>query len=328
MLSKVATAVYDVAIIGGGPAGLAAALALSRAHRRGVVFDSGKYGNERATHAHTIIGFDGKPPAEIRATAWRDINAYGYMEKVERQIERVENLSSTAEANGETLFDIDGQWKARKLIIATGARPILPDIPGFAGAWGYKIFTCAFCHGHEFSNQRGAIFGPGSLGPGKMFTNITKDLTVLLNAEPVPEPMQPLLRQLSAMTTAAKPAVISNRVSRIDLASPTAQKVKVHFADEGVQPQEFDFIAYAPRTQAIFDAIADLGLEAADNGDIKTLSIIGNTNVVGVFAAGDSAVMMKGVPMAMATGTGAGAFAAHALVDEDLQRAVAQEAKI
>ncbi|KZV89731.1 FAD/NAD(P)-binding domain-containing protein [Exidia glandulosa HHB12029] len=313
--------VYDVAIIGGGPAGLAAALAVSRAHRRAVLFDSGKYRNERAEHAHTIVGFDGKPPAEIRATAWKEISAYGYVEKVERCIETVKSVSSS----GNTLFEIDGEWNARKIVLASGVQDVLPDIPGFADAWGYKIYHCAFCHGHEVSGLRGAIFGVGSLMPAKMFLNVTTDIAVLLNGESLPTegPVNDsLVRSIAAMSTAAEPRVISHAVSHVEM-GPTHDRdapLKVHFAGSEQPPIELDFLAYAPRGRA-----RTFGLDvemAPENGDVKLTSPFGTTNVPGVYAAGDMAVMAKAVPTALATGMMAGAGAVHDLTTEDLKDAL------
>lgn len=182
------------------------------------------------------------------------------------------------------------------------------------------------CIGHEVSGLRGAIFGVGSLMPAKMFLNVTTDLAVLLNGESLPTegPVNDsLVRSIAAMSTVTEPRVISHAVSRIEM-GPTHDRdapLKVHFAGSGQPPIELDFLAYAPRGR-----VSTFGLEvemtAPENGDVKLTSPFGTTNIPGVFAAGDMAVMAKAVPTALATGIMAGAGAVHDLTTEDLNDAL------
>ena len=109
-------------IIGGGPAGLSAALSVSRLLKSSIVLDSGVYRNACAENSYNIIGIDGTPPAVLRQCATAEIAKYGVASIVERCVQKVEKT--------EAGFRVDDEFEGKKLILATGAVDILPDIPG------------------------------------------------------------------------------------------------------------------------------------------------------------------------------------------------------
>lgn len=144
---------YDTVIVGGGPAGLQAALTLGRVHRPTVLFDEGGYRNDPTAHVHNVLGFDGTPPAELRARARAELAAY---ETVEVRDEPVTTI--TREDEGFLVTTGDGTTvHARTVILATGITDALPDIPGLAAQWGHKVAHCPFCHGHEFAGRPVAV---------------------------------------------------------------------------------------------------------------------------------------------------------------------------
>jgi len=123
----------DVLIIGGGPAGLTAVLALARQRHTAVVFDSGVYRNAAATHFHTVITWDHKSPTDFRAAARENI-ASGYETVTFRDV-GVETLRKTADGSFEATDNEGKLWMGKKLILATGVRDIYPDIQGYDECW-------------------------------------------------------------------------------------------------------------------------------------------------------------------------------------------------
>lgn len=144
-------ATHDVAIIGGGPAGLTAAATLVRQLHTVVVFDSNKYRNDKASGMHMVPGHEGKDPAQFRSEARAALLAnYSTLAFHDVPVEEVEKKSDThfsvTNSNGK-------EWNVRKVILAIGSSEIFPAIEGYGDLWGTRIFQCLFCKGYE---DRGA----------------------------------------------------------------------------------------------------------------------------------------------------------------------------
>ncbi|KIR98032.1 thioredoxin reductase GliT [Cryptococcus deuterogattii 2001/935-1] len=151
----------DLLIIGGGPAGLSAAITFSRLRRPCVIYDSGNYRNASASHSHTILGFEGQDPADFRAKVRSEL-LRDYSTTTTFRNGQIVSLVKTGEefeakdAEGNTL-------KARKVILATGLKDHLPDILGVSEQWGKRIIHCIFCHGTETAYQPFAfVFTPNN----------------------------------------------------------------------------------------------------------------------------------------------------------------------
>lgn len=151
---------YDTLVIGGGPAGLQAGLTLGRMHRTALVMDSGSYRNATAERAHNMLTHDGRPPADLRRLARDDLAAYTGIEYRQGTVE------SVTEAGDAFTAVVDaGTVEARTLILATGLKDTLPDVPGLAEAWGREVASCPFCHGHEFAGRPVGLLGSGAHVP-------------------------------------------------------------------------------------------------------------------------------------------------------------------
>jgi thioredoxin reductase len=152
---------WDVAIIGGGPAGLSAAIVLGRACRRVVLFDHGYYRNYAARAVHGFLGLDGIEPEQLRHRGRRDAAAYGI------QIRKCEVISADsipAESGGLTRFEITTEEEtihARALLLATGVRDELPEVPGLHELYGESVHHCPYCDGWEYRGKRLIAFGEG-----------------------------------------------------------------------------------------------------------------------------------------------------------------------
>lgn len=144
----------DVAIIGGGPAGLSAALVLGRARRRAVVFDDGHYRNRAARRMHGFLTRDGSSPAELRAIARGELARYPSIEL--REVEVLD--ARRADAGFELDVAGGGRVRCRALLLATGLVDELPPIPGAAELLGDVVHHCPYCDGWEHRDRPLAVY--------------------------------------------------------------------------------------------------------------------------------------------------------------------------
>lgn len=274
----------DAIVIGGGPAGLQAALTLGRMHRDVVLLDSGRYRNGTVEHAHNLATHDGIAPTEYRRLARVDLAAYTTVEVREVAADRVEQDGGTfvVHAGGSML-------RAAALVLATGVRDALPDVPGIAEAWGREIAHCPFCHGHEMAGRRVALDAEGPH---------LERLTAMLSrigAELVP--------------VAGRLRGVVRRAGGLDLT-----------LDDGEIHVDGMFIAPAFSQSAPF--AEQLGLELNESGCVR-VSAFQATSLPGVFAAGDAAhvaelpMPMSSIVTSQAAGMVAGAAAVQHLLVRD-----------
>jgi thioredoxin reductase len=165
---------YDVAVIGGGAAGLSAALVLSRARRRVLVVDAGSPRNAPAAHMHGFLSRDGLPPAELGAIGRDEVKNYSAV--------IVTGTVTALVPNGSTGFWVllaGGQRiPARRLLVTTGLRDELPDIPGLRERWARDVLHCPYCHGYEVRDRQLGVIGggPGAVRYAQIVRQWTHDL--------------------------------------------------------------------------------------------------------------------------------------------------------
>jgi thioredoxin reductase len=173
--TMMATTVYDAAIIGGGPAGLSAALVLGRCLRRVVVFDSGHYRNDRSRALHCYLGHDGIAPRELLGLSRAQLRRYD-------TVEWKHGLASAIKRNGEA-FVISSEsaaLQARTVLVATGVVDELPPIAGIDAYFGRSVHVCPYCDGWEYRHAPVAAFGRGDKGASlaRLLHHWTSDLVL------------------------------------------------------------------------------------------------------------------------------------------------------
>src|SRR5271165_1603470 len=297
--------VYDVVVAGGGAAGLSAALVLGRAQRRVAVIDAGAPRNAPAAHMQGFLSRDGMPPAGLLAAGRTEVAGYG-VEPVEDQVAGIEAGFFVRLAGGRVL-------RARRILVATGARDELPDIPGVRQRWGRDLLHCPYCHGWEVRGQPLGVLGtqPGSAQHALLVRQWSDDVTFfvhtyhLTSAERV---------QLEARGV----RVVSGQVAR--LVVQAGRLTGVELADGRVSPRTAVF--FRPGNVPHADGLlTGLGCQVDEAGFV-TVDATGRTSAFGVWAAGNVADPRAQV----ITSAGAGSAAAIAinadLVHEDAERAV------
>lgn len=141
---------YDVVVVGGGAAGLSAALVLVRARRTVVVVDAGAPRNAPAAHMHGFLSRDGAPPRELLAAGRSEVSGYGG-HLIDDTVVGIEPGFQVRLANASPL-------RARRILVATGLRDELPDLPGVRERWGRDLLHCPYCHGYEVRDQPSACW--------------------------------------------------------------------------------------------------------------------------------------------------------------------------
>ncbi|WP_193607639.1 NAD(P)/FAD-dependent oxidoreductase [Nocardioides lijunqiniae] len=297
---------YDVIVVGGGPAGLQATLTLGRMHHRVLLLDSGHYRNDPADHLHNFVTRDGTPPAEFRALAHRDLDEYATVERRSVAVSAIEPAGANAAGDGFTVTLADGaQALARRVVLATGVRDTLPELPGLEPLWGNVVAHCPFCHGHEFAGGHVALLGAGPHTPrvALMVSRIADRVTVLTDGADLDDPTATLLAG----------AGIAVRADRVGGLSPSEIGATVSFEDGPAEEVAGIFVTTTLAQAAPF--AEQLGLAMLPSGGIE-IDVMGRTSVPGVYAAGDLAHVAE-VPMAFAsvlTAASAGLVAGAACV--------------
>jgi thioredoxin reductase len=301
---------FDVVIVGGGPAGLNAALLLGRARRRVLLCDAGAPRNAPVAHVHGFLSRDGLPPAELRRIAREQLGAYGSLELREVQVEAAD---AARDGEGFVVTLADGtRERARRLLLASGVVDQLPAIDGLAGLWGRGVFNCPYCDGWEVRDQPLAVLGADQRAL-QLTLHLTRwsDDVVWCSNGPLPAPLEEAGRaQLAAR------GVRLHQDPIVRLEGADGQLARVVFASGG--PLERRAVFLHPPTRQRSDLPGQLGCVLLEDGSVS-VGDFGQTSVPGVFAAGDMArrptMPVPGAQVVIAAAEGAIAAVA---IDQDL----------
>lgn len=168
---------YDVIVIGGSYAGMAAALQLVRARKSVLVIDAGERRNRFASHSHGFLGQDGVDPGEIAANARRQLEAYPTLSWLEGRAEDV-----SGQVDGFTVTADGESHQGRRILLAIGVADQLPFIIGLAERWGKAVFHCPYCHGYELGEGRIGVIATGPMSSNQaQFLTEWGEVTLLVN---------------------------------------------------------------------------------------------------------------------------------------------------
>ncbi|MEU0532699.1 NAD(P)/FAD-dependent oxidoreductase [Amycolatopsis tolypomycina] len=289
---------FDVLVVGGGAAGLSAALMLGRARRRVAVVDGGAPRNAPASHMHGFLSRDGLPPSELLRIGREELRGYG-VELLEDHVLSLEHGFTARLAGGRALT-------ARRVLVATGVHDDLPDIPGLRESWGTDAVTCPYCHGYEVRDQPLGVLGtePASVEHALLVRQWSPDVVYFAHTTPLSEEDRD---RLDARGIRVVPGVVT-AVRRED-GRLTGVEVGPRFV-----PRAALFLR--SRTVPHDELLRGLGYV---EGDVDPS---GKTGVPGVWAAGNVVDARATVIIAAAQGAAAAGALNHDLVTEDVRRAV------
>lgn len=297
---------HDVVIIGGGAAGLSAALVLTRARRSVAVVDAGEPRNAPAAHLHGYLSRDGMPPRDLLAAGRAEVQGYGG-----RLVEG--RATALARTDGRLVVHLaDGSaLTARHVVVATGLRDEIPDVPGVRERWGRDLLHCPYCHGYEVRDQQLGVLGgsPEAVQHAHVIRQWSSDVVLFSHTD--------------ALTDEAREQLVARAIGVVD--GPVARLVVEDDRLTGVALQDGRFVPRAavfvrPRFVPNTDLLTDLGCRTQDGWVVTDGA--GRTSEAGVWVVGNA-----GNPRAqLITAAGDGSATAIALnadlVEDDVHQAL------
>jgi thioredoxin reductase len=304
--------ICDVVVVGGSAAGLSGAVALARSRRSVLVVDAGDPRNAPAGHVHNFLTRDGTPPGEIYAAGRAEVARYGG---------RVETGRVTALSRDGDRFRVQIGARtvaARRLLLATGLRDELPDVPGLAARWGIDVLHCPYCHGWEVRDRRIGILatGPTAVHQALLFRQLSAYVTLLQHVGP------PLAAEQRDQLEARGITVAEGPVEEIEAGPDGLTGVRLADGNQ----IKLDAVIVAPRMHARAELLAPLGLEPVELrhdgyliGTYIEADPAGATALAGVWVAGNLANLQAQVITAAAAGLAAGAAINYDLILEETE---------
>lgn len=293
---------FDVVVVGGGPAGLSAALLLGRARKRVLLTDAGSPRNARALEVHNFLTRDGTPPQEMRRIAREQLSRYP---SVAVRGEAASGIGG--EIGAFTVALPGGAVTTRRVLLCGGLVDELPDIEGFSERWGRSIVQCPYCHGWEARDQP---FGYLAASPERAEWAILlrgwSDRVTVLTDRRFEVPSELRERLLSSGVLVEEREIAGLRGQGDQLSS-------VALAD-GSEITLHTLFAHPPQRQT--DLVRSLGL-ALDAVGFVRVSAQGETSRPGISAAGDLATPLQAAIAAAGEGMKAAAFLNYQLTAED-----------
>ncbi|ALG11075.1 NAD(P)/FAD-dependent oxidoreductase [Kibdelosporangium phytohabitans] len=284
---------YDVVVVGAGAAGLSAALVLTRARRSVAVVDSGQPRNAPAAHSHGYLTRDGVPPGELLELGRMEVTGYGG-EFFSGEV--------TAIHRGFTVDLADGtKLKARSVVVATGLRDELPDVPGVAERWGKEVIACPYCHGYEFADRPIGVLHDAH--HALLLRQWSSDIVFFAASADIPERAKLAARGIRIIETGVRGLVIEGD-----------RLVGVELVDGRCVPTEAVFLRpkFVPRDEVL----KPLGY------DPELTEAFGRTNVPGLWVAGNVGNPMANLISSAGEGSSTAAMVNLALVQADVEQAM------
>ncbi len=308
--------VWDAIVVGGGPAGLSAALMLGRARRRVLVIDAGSPRNRFAEHMHGVLGQEGVAPGELLARGRAEAAGYG-VEIADGTVDRVDRDDA-----GLRVTTDDGAVRTtRALVVATGLTDELPDVPGLAERWGVSVLHCPYCHGWEVRDRRLGVLAVPPLGLHQAeLIRQWSDRVVVFTAGlgTIPPDAE---RRLRARGIALEPAPVAEILGEGDAVAA------VRLDDGREVAVDAIFTAGAPRPHDGFLAPLELERTESPFGSFLAVDAMGRTSDERIWAIGNVVNPAANVPMSIGAGALAGGAVNAALVAADVDAAMRDAAE-
>jgi len=299
---------YDVVVIGGGAAGLSSALVLTRAQRSVAVVDAGAPRNSPAAHMQGFLSRDGLPPHELLAIGRAEVAGYGgtIVHATATSIER---------GDGATFIVLlaDGRrLTARRVLVTTGLRDELPDIPGVMERWGRDVLHCPYCHGYEVRDQQVGVLGTADDGVAfaQLVRQWSADVVYFAHT-------RALTADQREQLTARAIGIVEGAVAGLEILDDRLEGVRM---DDG-RVIHRGAVFVRPRFVPNSDLLVALGCAVDENGWVAT-DAAGATSVPGVWVAGNASNARAQVITAAGEGSAAALALNADLVQEDVDRAV------
>lgn len=291
--------VYDVLIVGGGPAGLSAAIWLARYLHSVVLVDSGDPRNWATRGVNGFLGHPGIRPAELRAMGRAECRKHG--------VELVDAIVETVRRHGNKHFEVrleSGERLAgRRLLLAIGLRDIWPHIPGLEHVYGKNAHVCPDCDGYECRDRKTVVIGSGraAVGLALNLTTWTSDIIICTNGKPPALDREEYCRKLDALNI----PVLTDRVTKVT----TTGGAGIYSLElEGGKCLDADKLFFKLGQVPADDLAAQLGCRRDEEGQVIVDDAM-HTSVRNVYAAGD---IVPGPQLAIAAAAD-GAIAALAI---------------
>ena len=299
---------YDVVVVGGGAAGLSAALVLSRARRSVAVVDAGAPRNSPAAHMQGFLSRDGMPPGDLLAAGRDEVQGYGG-HLIAGTVAKVDRGTGPGfrvlRANG-------AQLTARRLVIATGLRDQLPDIPGIRERWARDLLHCPYCHGYEVRDQQLGVLGgtPDAVQHALLVRQWSSDVVFFPHTDTLTADDR---EQLIARGI----GIVEGGVARLVVDDDQLRGIEL---DNGtIVARTAVFVR--PRLIPNTDLLAGMGCAIDDNGWVK-VDPFGRTSVPGAWVAGNATNPRAQVITAAGEGSSVAIAVNADLVGDDIQQAV------
>ena len=293
---------YDVFIVGAGPAGLSAALTLGRARKRVVLCDAGPRRNAAAEHVHGFVTRDGVTPADFRRIGRQQLEPYRNVEVRDVAVEEISGERGAFEVRLTAR-----QEQARRVLLCTGMIDELPGLDGFRALWGTSIFQCPYCHGWEAQDRRFAYFAENveRLDFAVLLRGWSADVVALTDGRyDVPTALRQRLESAGVRIDERGMTRLVSKDGRLE---------RVEFVEGGPLGRD---VLFAHPPQRHVDVVRSLALALDSAGLVQADEMSRETSAPGIYAAGDLVMPAQGAILAAASGNLAAARLNHALTAE------------
>ncbi|WP_244926709.1 NAD(P)/FAD-dependent oxidoreductase [Leptospira wolffii] len=301
---------YEALIVGGGPAGLSAAMTLGRISRTALLCDDNRPRNLASSHINNLPSRDGIHPAEWRKQVRKDLEKYKTIQFYQGSVLSLEKIGNGFRAK----MDSGSEYSFKKVILAYGIQDRLPSVPGFRELWGKSVFHCPFCHGYEAKGFKLGLVSNNEMTfhMVPLVQSLASDLILFTNGKAIfSEENRQLLENNGIQ-------LIEEEISNLDFEGEELKSVEL---SNGKRIERQALFCPPNFPLELKSKLGEnLGCERNEFGVYK-VDEKGQTTVEGVYACGDNSSMRHSVVLAVASGAIAGSGVVFDLLNESFRSA-------